>query len=193
MRGGARTDSTSDTGLAISSFLAMKKLDVLLVLLVAVSNPACSQGPWTYSMGETEIQGGTILSPRYEAPNDSGLVHLVFVSLDSTLCYSGFRGVNRFPPLKDFELQTRWSVCEADSTTVSDSASVIYRGEEGIVFHDEERENVDYGDVVLVTYRSHGESDLRRLQSLRDIKELPEASQMDLKGFLRDNLGWSQF
>ena len=168
----------------------MNKFLLSVLLMGSYSIPSCGQERWSSSLVSNKVPGGSVLSLRYETPNDSGEVHVAFVSLDSTLCYGGYRGKNNFPPEKDFDIQVEWGRC--GTTTITDSTTVIYRGADKIILHGNRQEQTENGNVFLVAYKNSGESTLRRIVGNADLEILPPASQSELRVFLRDSLIWTE-
>lgn len=138
-----------------------------------------------------KIPGGAILSVRYSAPPDTGEVHLIFIAPDSTYCYSGYRVMDRFPPLKNFDISAKWKKCEDSSGTVSNATGIQYRGEEKEVLYKDKSYPAEVGSVFAVINKGTKESNIRRIEDVTDLKNLPSATRRKLEAFLRDSLGWS--
>lgn len=166
----------------------MKITITALTLIILTSTSACGQASWDQQTNETRFDGGTALSLTYNAPPDSGKVHLIFVSSDSTRCYAGYQVADRFPPLKDFDVIVAWKNC--GSETDVDSTSVQYLGEQKAVVYEGRSYPAESGAVFALVTDVTGGGEIRRVSGWNDLEGLPLASQGALRAFVRDSAGW---
>lgn len=169
----------------------MNRVVLVIIVVASCSISACGQQNWSKWTTENHLTGGTILSIRYNAPPDSGEVHLAFVMPGSSYCYSGYQVKDKFPPLKDFDIMVKWNECGGSLDAITDSTKLKYKGDEKVILFNDLSYPARVGDVYVIMDSKEGESNIHRIKSIVDIRELPSDTEESLKNFLVNNLGWT--
>jgi hypothetical protein len=162
----------------------MQKPALISIMMLSFSTLACGQGKWNKSIIEHDLYNGTLLSIEYNTPLDSSKISIALVSLDSLLCYSGYRVVDRFPPEADFNIETKWKRCRDDQSIVFD-LNIEYRGSDKLILYSDTQYHAESGYSFIVKIRDSGNISISQLKNEQDLENLPSDTAAKLRTIIQ--------